>query len=281
MQKPRINVMIMKQGETDAPVRSYSFPWYAPRAAVMVVGAAVLMLLTTSALFVYYFSKASSVDDLKAQVENANAAMKRMDDLQSELEYHREFTRRIAGLVGISVPNFADSASASSSRSEAFTGLSGDSIDLYDHSLESDITGGVGVLVTTCPPDPNNRPRGMPLMGRISRGFAPHQNNPSLRHAGIDFAVREGTPILATADGIVEFAGEHDVYGLLITIDHGNGFKTTYGHNSLLLAKRGERVARGDRIAFSGNTGISTAPHLHYEVVENGTPVDPIGFLGQ
>jgi murein DD-endopeptidase MepM/ murein hydrolase activator NlpD len=140
---------------------------------------------------------------------------------------------------------------------------------------------GVGVLVTVCPPDPNNRPRGMPLSGRVSRDFAPRQSNPSLRHSGIDFAAREGTPVLATANGTIEFAGEDDTYGFLITVDHGNGFKTTYGHNSLLLMKEGEKIERGDRIAFSGNTGVSTAPHLHYEITENGVPVDPSGFLGR
>ena len=101
-----------------------------------------------------------------------------------------------------------------------------------------------------------------------------------MRHSGVDFAVREGTPVLVTADGVVEFSGEHDVYGLLITIDHGNGFKTSYGHNSLLLSKVGDTVKRGERIAISGNTGVSTAPHLHYEIVQDGHPIDPGGFLG-
>lgn len=273
--------MIMTQGETDSPVRSYSVPWYAPKAAIVLGIVVLILLLVTSTLFIYYYSESRAVDDLRAQLATANSAMKRMDALQTELGYHREFTRRIAGLVGISVPNFADSALVATTTPSGSV-LSADTFDLDDHSHGEEIDmGTVGVLVTDCPPDPNNRPRGMPLSGRVSRGFAPRQSNPSLRHSGIDFAVREGTPVLATADGVVEFAGEHDVYGLLITIDHGNGFKTTYGHNSLLLLRQGEKVQRGDRIASSGNTGISTAPHLHYEITENGTPVDPVGFFGQ
>lgn len=281
MPRPRINIMIMTQGETDSPVRSYSVPWYAPKAAIILGIVVLILLLVTSTLFIYYYSESRAVDDMRVQLATANSAMKRMDALQTELGYHREFTRRIAGLVGISVPNFADSAQMATSASRG-PSLASDTLELDDHEHGEDINlGDVGLLVTACPPDPNNRPRGMPLSGRVSRGFAPRQSNPSLRHSGIDFAVREGTPVLATADGTVEFAGEDDIYGLLITIDHGNGFKTTYGHNSLLLLKQGEKVQRGDRIAFSGNTGISTAPHLHYEITENGTPVDPAGFLGQ
>jgi murein DD-endopeptidase MepM/ murein hydrolase activator NlpD len=280
MTRPRINIMIMTEGETTSPVRSYSVPWYAARAAIAIGAVALLLLIVTSSLAVYFYSASREVDELRTQMKSMGAAMEKLEALQRELVYHREFTRRVAGLLGISVPDFEDSAYASMR-----TGLSGmalsDSTGNAGSGGESEGFGGVGVLVTDFPPDPNNRPRCLPLAGSISRGFAPHQSNPSLRHSGIDLAAREGTPVLATADGTVEFAAEDDIYGLLIVVDHGNGFKTTYGHNSLILVKANDTVHRGDRIAFSGNTGISTAPHLHYEIEENGTPVDPSGFLGK
>ncbi len=282
MPRPRINIMIMTQGDPDSPVRSYSVPWYAPRVAIIAGVTLLILLITTSTLFIYYHSQTRELDRMRSELSSARSVAGKMGAFQQELLYHRDFTRRVAGLLGISVPSFADSVQKAASASGG-VGSSAilDSLIGDEHSMEHDgPLSGVGLLVTDCPADPNNRPRGMPLSGRVSRGFAPLQSNPSLRHTGIDLAAREGTPVLVTADGVVEFAGEHDVYGLLITVDHGNGFMTTYGHNSLLLSKVGESVKRGERIAVSGNTGISTAPHLHYEVLQEGQPVDPAGFLG-
>lgn len=271
--------MIMTDGETNAPVRSYSVPWYLPRLAIASGLALVALLIVTGSLFLYYFSESREVEGLRAELKASNAAVAKLDTLQEEMAHHREFTRRIAGLLGISVPNFADSVLANRADRDE---LADADLELPDYTIGGDDMQytGSGVLVTACPPDPNNRPRGMPLSGSVSRGYAPRQPNPSLRHHGIDFAAREGTPVLATADGVVEFAGEHEAFGFLITIDHGNGFKTSYGHNSLLLVRSGEKIRRGDRIAYSGNTGLSTAPHLHYEVIENGVAIDPTGFLG-
>lgn len=280
MPRPRINIMIMTQGEPDAPVRSYSLPWYAPRAAIIIGVTVILLLVATGTLFLYYYSESREVVTLRGQLDSARVAVEKIEALRQELVYHRDFTQRIAGLLGISVPDFADSVGQSGRRTTSVAGLA-DSGGTMEYEDLGDPFAPVGVLVTTCPPDPNNRPRGLPLMGRMSRGFAPRQSNPSLRHNGVDLAAREGTPVLVTADGTVEFAGEDEIFGLLIVIDHGNGFKTRYGHNSLLLVRSGEKVLRGDRIAFSGNTGISTAPHLHYEITENGEAVDPAGFLGQ
>lgn len=282
MTRPRINIMIMTEGETNAPIRSYSVPWYAPRLAVLIGLVVLILLVITSTLAVYFYSASREVAQLRVQVESMGAAVEKIEELQTELSYHREFTRRIAGLVGISVPNFADSAQRAVTAAGGLASSFADTNAVADADLEGEMEiRGIGLLVTACPPDPNNRPRGMPLAGRVSRSFAPHQNNPSLHHTGIDLAAREGTPVLVTANGTVEFAGEDDIYGFLIVVDHGNGFRTTYGHNSLLLFKRGEPVQRGDRIAFSGNTGISSAPHLHYEITESGKPIDPMGFLGK
>jgi murein DD-endopeptidase MepM/ murein hydrolase activator NlpD len=255
MPRPRINIMVMTEGETNSPIRSYSLPWYFPRLAVVVGVVVLVLLVTTSTLAIYYYSASREVEELRARISGMSAAVEKIDALQKELVYHRDFTRRVAGLLGISVPNFADSAQRDAAAAAGLASSLSDSMGFDGEGFEGEesITG-IGLLVTSSAPDPNNRPRGVPLAGRISRGFAPHQNNPSLHHTGIDLAAREGTPVLVTADGTVEFAGEDDIYGLLLVVDHGNGFRTTYGHNSLLLVQRGDKVARGDRNAFSGNT---------------------------
>jgi murein DD-endopeptidase MepM/ murein hydrolase activator NlpD len=98
-------------------------------------------------------------------------------------------------------------------------------------------------------------------------------------HPGIDIAAQRGTPILACADGIVVTVGWDETYGNMIVVDHGYGIYTLYGHNSRNLVKEGERVTRGQTIAFVGSTGKSSAPHLHFEIRENGIPVDPEKYL--
>ena len=98
-------------------------------------------------------------------------------------------------------------------------------------------------------------------------------------HKGLDIASRKGTPILATADGVVIFAGKKGLLGKTIVIDHGHGMKTRYGHNDELLKKRGDKVKRWEPIALMGSTGRSTGPHTHYEVHLNGIPVNPVKYI--
>ncbi len=98
-------------------------------------------------------------------------------------------------------------------------------------------------------------------------------------HSGIDLAAWYGTKIMAATDGHVTRAGYIAGYGRMVEIDHGNGFKTRYGHMRKVLVKKGQKVAIGDTIGESGNTGRSTGPHLHYEVWFNGKPVDPKPYI--
>nr|WP_246152575.1 M23 family metallopeptidase [Sphingomonas montanisoli] len=98
-------------------------------------------------------------------------------------------------------------------------------------------------------------------------------------HAGIDLASKTGTPIYATADGMVNRAEWFGGYGNCVEIEHGKGISTRYGHMSRIVAHDGQRVARGDLIGYVGSTGRSTGPHLHYEVRIDGRAVNPIPFL--
>jgi murein DD-endopeptidase MepM/ murein hydrolase activator NlpD len=99
-------------------------------------------------------------------------------------------------------------------------------------------------------------------------------------HHGIDYLVPEGTAVFATADGRVDHLSEkNSTHGKSITIDHGNGYKTTYSHLLDIRVSEGQTVKRGDIIALSGNSGLSFAPHLHYEVSLFGTRVDPVHYF--
>jgi murein DD-endopeptidase MepM/ murein hydrolase activator NlpD len=98
-------------------------------------------------------------------------------------------------------------------------------------------------------------------------------------HEGIDIAVSNGTPVVAAAAGTVIVAGWMGGYGNLVVVDHGGGVSTAYGHNTSVAVGVGQQVAQGQLIAYSGNTGHSTGPHVHFEVRINGAAVDPLGYL--
>ena len=126
---------------------------------------------------------------------------------------------------------------------------------------------------------PVTTPTGWPTNGFISSGYGLRWNGAEF-HQGIDIAAEMGTPIVATADGVVTIAGWNaGGYGNMVDIDHGSGVSTRYGHASAVVVTPGQRVRRGQIIAYVGSTGHSTGPHLHYEVRLSGQPVNPTSYL--
>jgi murein DD-endopeptidase MepM/ murein hydrolase activator NlpD len=118
----------------------------------------------------------------------------------------------------------------------------------------------------------------MPVAGRLtsSFGFRRHPVLGFMRmHKGLDIAAPHGTPIRAAMDGVVALAGRNGGYGNFVKLSHGNGLVTGYGHMSRFAVRAGERVSRGEIIGYVGSTGMSTGPHLHYELWRNGVPVNP------
>ena len=138
---------------------------------------------------------------------------------------------------------------------------------LFDQTLESKRT-----------------PAGMPAPGYISSGYG-GRNDPFGRgrahHLGIDIDANMGDPVTAAAEGVVSFSGVRSGYGNVVEIDHGNGYKTLYAHNSSNLVRAGDVVRAGQNIAKVGSTGRSTGSHLHFEVKLNDRQVNPRQFLGK
>ena len=118
-----------------------------------------------------------------------------------------------------------------------------------------------------------------PVAGRMSSGFG-MRRHPILgykrMHAGLDFAARYGSPIYAATDGVVAFAGRHGGHGNFVRLNHGGGLATGYAHMSRIAASPGQRVRRGQVIGYVGSTGLSTGPHLHYELYRNGRTINPL-----
>ena len=123
----------------------------------------------------------------------------------------------------------------------------------------------------------------MPTTGWLSSHFSASRANPILHenraHEGIDVSAPMGAPIVAPAAGFVKSVGYEREFGNTFEIDHGNGIVTRFAHCSRVIVRAGQEVTRGQLIATVGNTGLSTGPHLHYEVHVNGRPVDPLRYV--
>jgi len=121
-----------------------------------------------------------------------------------------------------------------------------------------------------------------PISGWLTSGFGSRKDpftGGTDNHPGLDISADKGTPVRATADGVVESAGYNGNYGNCILLDHGFGIETRFGHLSRFAVTAGQRVRRGDVIGFVGATGRATSPHLHYEILFNGTPTNPLRLL--
>ncbi|UCC45414.1 MAG: peptidoglycan DD-metalloendopeptidase family protein [Candidatus Zixiibacteriota bacterium] len=117
-------------------------------------------------------------------------------------------------------------------------------------------------------------PEGLPVQGFITQEFVLREDDQY--HPGIDIACAIGTPVLATGSGVVEFTGFDSVYGHLVVLRHNDSMTTIFGHNDQVLVHTGQQIAVGSRIALSGNSGQSTAPHVHYEIRVNDKPLNPL-----
>jgi len=121
-----------------------------------------------------------------------------------------------------------------------------------------------------------------PVNSQISSGFGFRMHpvyGRRLHHDGVDFSTPSGSKVYAPGDGIVRYTGYDGGYGRKVVIDHGYGYTTVYAHLSRSLVSRGQRIVRGEVIALSGNTGVSTGPHLHYEIHKNHRKVNPAAYF--
>jgi murein DD-endopeptidase MepM/ murein hydrolase activator NlpD len=135
--------------------------------------------------------------------------------------------------------------------------------------------------------DANEKVRTTPSLRPVSVGFVSSRfgwrmdpmSGRRTMHRGVDFSARLGTPVYATADGVVTFSGVWRTYGNVVEISHGSGFVTRFAHMQRRLVQKGQRVTRGDVIGRVGSTGRSTFSHLHYEIEQGGERVDPMRFV--
>jgi murein DD-endopeptidase MepM/ murein hydrolase activator NlpD len=245
-------------------VRSVRVPYAWLKAAL---GLTFLAALGGVLFFVAYGRlalTAAEAERLEHENTRLNAMRGKVEDLARNLEQSEHAYRQIREMAGIRAP-VAVEAGKVGTGDGALTGQSPSN----PRPLEAEER---TLLTRTI----NTVPRQWPL---TKNGFVSEEFNPLTGHTGIDIAVQTNTPVLASADGIVVGAGVDSIYGKFVLVQHDATTLSLYGHNSLNFVSDGELVRQGDIIAQSGNSGRSSAPHLHFEVRKNGTAVDPRRYL--
>jgi len=221
----------------------------------------VFLFITSLAQMPYKAFLAESLLQENQRLRSYNA---KVIEMERELSEYRQLTSKIAQLAGIESVSFDRSPRWKIGMvlgEDVLAGAENEAPALPSQEVQQSPDGGDQI------------PQGLPLDGWISKEFSQDPKSLGGAHPGIDIAAPEGREVRATASGVVKLAG------WLIVIDHQNGYETYYGHNSRLALSINDVVKRGEVIALCGNTGRSTAPHLHYEIKKNGVPVNPRDYL--
>ncbi|MFZ4627402.1 MAG: M23 family metallopeptidase [Blastocatellia bacterium] len=217
-------------------------------------------------------------ENRKLREQNREATSK-FELLQTKLSFLDTTQRKLAETSGIARSNDVVKAVGQGGPGEMGTLLD---IEQATEALETELRE-IKVVYDRSQLRLASTPTGWPVRGYISDGFGSRRNpfggGGYEMHAGVDIATNHGSPISATADGIVLFAGSYQGYGNVVVLDHGYGLTTRYAHMSSIEVEVGQHVTRGKKIGAVGSTGRSTAPHCHYEVRLHDRPVDPLHYL--
>lgn len=256
------NVTLMIISDSGRSPVSIKFTQRTFKIILGVLGLFVVALVVILATYTTLLNQSMERKRLVAEVEQLRRVTAKVDQLEQNLVAYRQMLKKMTDLAGIDL----EAAGLASLDSQIVTGR-----QLTSRQDVGSSRGGY----------PHSVPSGYPVKGYVSRSFRPAEENPKMRHLGIDLAVGSGTAVLATADGTVITAGWDSTFGWEVVISHVDGLETMYGHNDSLLVKVGDTVRAGQTIAISGNTGISTAPHVHYEIRRDGVAINPEEYLSK
>ncbi len=215
---------------------------------------------------------------------------KQLGGLQAETIRLKMFSQRLAEIAGINAEDFSlDEHPAQGGIEHDGSPLSSEALDRGIQQLSSQLRGQSDTLdaleeyLITKENIAAGIPEGKPVKNGWVSSFYGSRIDPfngkKTFHEGIDIAAKEGSPVMAVADGIVSWVGERGGYGGLVEIDHGNGYVTRYAHNKTIKVSKGVRVSKGEVVALMGSTGRSTGPHVHYEVLRDGKHINPYSFI--
>lgn len=230
--------------------------------------------------------QAGKVQDLHSATREQLASMvAELGSMQAKIDYLDSISANLAEKNGLSPENFTlpdeilQLSSQQTNVTEQIETL-GNALDYKIKQLDALESILIGLNI-----EQQSKLAGRPLnKGWLSSHYGMRKDPFSGRrtmHKGVDFAGKAGEEIIATGAGIVTWSGERSGYGFLVEIDHGNGFRTRYGHNKKLTVEVGDVVTKGQVVALLGNTGRSTGAHVHYEVLKNGQQIDPLPFISR
>lgn len=230
---------------------------------VMIITVCILFLVVKSGSIAYHLSISEGLKAKNMMLKQENARIDSLVDKYNHImELYSYFSRISRDYELDTVSTFSDTGKYSDVNTEKE--------DSLEKSLYRPLKYSEFVLTDKVFTIPNIRP----VEGWISNRFSVGDN-----HKGVDFAAPEGTPVYSTAPGIVEEVSSESDLGKLIRIRHKSGYKTVYAHCSSIIAKEGDVVDRGQTIAFTGSSGYSSGPHLHYEIIKNRRNVNPENYF--
>lgn len=222
------------------------------RTILLLLGGMIVGIVLFAVFYGQVVKRAAITERVQAENDRLRRYQYKVQLLEMNLEQARQIVGRLTELAGIEY---------------VFPQIPDDSAIMGDHEPNP--------VIMARPPNADlNFPHGLPISGTISQQF--QVKDPERYHPGIDIACRIGTPVLSTANGTVLSAVYDSVYGNMLVVQNSDTVETVYGHNDTILVHPGQMVLAGSRVALSGNTGISTAPHLHYEVRLKGEPINPL-----
>lgn len=261
-----LTIMVHRDGALDS--REYRVPFWLARAG-MIGGISVLAtLLLVGALYGPIVVAAARTPLLKREIARLNRENQRVTELARALDDAEARYAQLRGMLGAEtgLPRLGAGSVAVTLASEERLYVAPPMVARAPSDLEAEVPG---------PSTPHRWPLSVPSFR--TRGLA--AGDSSEVHSGLDLAVPVGSDVRAAGGGVVRSTGLDSAYGLYVVLSHPDNYETMYGHLSRVLVVRGDAVAEGQVIGLSGNTGRSTAPHLHFEVRRNGSSVDPLSLV--
>jgi murein DD-endopeptidase MepM/ murein hydrolase activator NlpD len=253
MDERKLSVIIVPDG--DLETKTLEIPYRTLKILLAVTGLFVIAVAVMMGFWFNIAGQAARAKKLEQQLVTLEAERAKVDSLAHVLAEVETQYERVRKMLGADAPSVG--------RQPLLP-------DLPKAVFRDDDGDGVADMAA---------PDAWPLTERgfVTRGLTKTKEP----HPGLDIAVPQNSYIRASGPGTVKIAGDDPVYGKYIVIDHGTGLETLYGHAARLLVTQGTRVKRLQIIALSGSSGQSTAPHLHFEVRRNGTPIDPYEYVKQ
>lgn len=246
----RMTFIIVPHGGRDLSTRSFEISYRRLRLAGLLLLLAAVVWLAMAASWVFVASQAARVPGLRAEVTRLEEEQARVGQLADALRRLEAQYNQVREMLGASRPQDTGSI------------------------WLPPATGGVREEAAPADSVQASLPNAWPL---VERGFVTREHLGRIPgdHPGIDIAVAEGSFVRAAGSGVVSEAGADPIYGMFVRIRHAEGYESVYGHASALFVEENASVERHEVIALSGNTGTSTAPHLHFEIWKDGVPIDP------